>query len=183
MNRYLMLFAFATIFLLTSCDPDEPMIDNEEELITTLNYSLTSSNGDVIILSFVDPDGDGGNAPLITGGTLDANETYTGQLQLLNESVSPSESITEEIEEEDDEHQFFFDSDIAGLSVSYNDQDGDGNPLGLRNTVTTGAAGSGTLTVTLRHEPNKTAEGVADGDITNAGGETDIEVSFPIDVQ
>ncbi|HBK71516.1 MAG TPA: type 1 periplasmic binding fold superfamily protein, partial [Flavobacteriaceae bacterium] len=35
----------------------------------------------------------------------------------------------------------------------------------------------------LRHEPNKSASGVSDGDITNAGGETDIEVIFNITVQ
>jgi len=74
--------------------------------------------------------------------------------------------------------------------------DADGNPVGLSSTLTTGAAGSGTLTVTLRHEPMKSATGVtlrhepmksatgvADGDITNAGGETDIEIVFPVDVQ
>ena len=38
--------------------------------------------------------------------------------------------------------------------------------------------GHGQFTVTLRHEPDKSAQGVSAGDITNAGGETDIEVSL-----
>jgi len=53
----------------------------------------------------------------------------------------------------------------------------------LANTLTTDAAGSGTITVILRHEPDKGASGVNDGDITNAGGETDIEVTFDVTVQ
>ena len=34
----------------------------------------------------------------------------------------------------------------------------------------------------LKHEPNKSAAGVAGGDVTNAGGETDAEMEFPITV-
>ena len=47
--------------------------------------------------------------------------------------------------------------------------------------MTTGSMAnpSATMTVILRHEPNKAGAGVSDGDITNAGGETDIEVTFP----
>ena len=102
---------------------------------------------------------------------------------MFDTSGDETEDIGEEVAEEDDEHQFFFSSTVAGVSVAYNDADGDGNPLGLANTVTTGAAGSGTLTVILRHEPDKNADGVSGGDISNAGGETDIEVAFPIEVQ
>jgi hypothetical protein len=69
------------------------------------------------------------------------------------------------------------------MDHAYDDMDGSGNPIGVANTYLTGDAGSGTFTVTLRHEPNKTAAGVADGDITNAGGETDIEVEFPVTIQ
>ena len=41
----------------------------------------------------------------------------------------------------------------------------------------------GSITVILKHKPMKTAANVSNGDISNAGGETDIEVTFPIDVQ
>ena len=102
---------------------------------------------------------------------------------MWNQSLTPAENIGEEVAEEDDEHQFFFQSTVAGLTVEYGDNDDNGNPLGLLTTVSTGVAGTGTLTVTLRHEPDKNAAGVSDGSIDNAGGETDIEVTFPIDVQ
>jgi len=109
--------------------------------------------------------------------------SYSGSLELKNESESPAEDITAEIAEEDDEHQFFFESSITGLSVAYDDQDGDGNPIGLMSTLTTGSAASGNLIITLKHEPMKSATGVSSGDITNAGGETDIAVTLPINVQ
>ena len=101
-NYFLFL---ALPLLLTSCDKDDPVIPNEEELITTVNYTLTSSDGqDVVLLSFVDLDGDGENQPTIMGGTLSANTVYTGSIELLNEAESPAEDITEEVQEEDDEH-------------------------------------------------------------------------------
>lgn len=169
-------------FLFFSCDPDDPVIPPEPELITTLNYTLTpSSGGDAITLSFQDLDGDGGDAPSITEGTLAANTSYSGSIELLNESETPTENITEEIKEEDEDHQFFFQSSL--VTVSYNDEDSDGNPIGLSSTLTTSAAGSGNLTIILRHEPNKSASGVSDGEIANAGGESDIEVTFAIDVE
>ena len=102
------LILFATL-MFTSCDKNNPEPPVDPEVITTLNYTLSpSSGGSDVSLSFSDLDGDGGNAPIITGGKLEANTTYTGILELLNESVTPTEDITEEIAEEDEEHQFFF---------------------------------------------------------------------------
>lgn len=182
--KFLLLLSITFLVVFNSCKDDDPVEDPEEEVITTLNFTLTPTTGDVVTLAFSDPDGDGGNAPTITGGTLQADMTYTGSLELLNESESPAEDITAEISEEDDEHQFFFStSSDLNLSVSYADQDGNGNPLGLSTTLMTGAASTGTLTVILRHEPAKDASGVSGGDITNAGGETDIEVTFDVTIQ
>jgi len=171
----------AIALLTTSCGDDEVEIPEELEVITTLNYTLTGG-GTTVTLSFQDPDGDGGNAPTITSGTLAANTTYSGSIELRNDIEG--EDITEEIEEEDEEHQFFFQT-TGGISVAYDaeDVDAEGNPVGLENVLTTGAAGDGTVTVILRHEPDKNASGVSDGDITNAGGETDIEVTFDVTVQ
>ncbi len=173
------------LMLSSSCKKDDPVIPHEEELITTLIYTLTPvAGGTAVEMTFRDLDGDGGNAPVITGGTLQANTVYNGSLKLLNESEAPAEDITEEIEEEDHHHQFFF--SVAGgleMDISYADQDSDGRPLGLLTTVDAGNVSSGQLTITLRHEPNKSAAGVADGDITNAGGETDIEVTFDVDIE
>lgn len=177
---------FGSLVFFSGCDDDDqPMPPNEEELITTLTYTLTPSTGGApVVFTFQDLDGDGGNAPVITNGTLQAGVTYTGALSVLNESETPTEDITEEIEEEDAEHQFFFAVGSGlNLAISYTDADADGNPVGLATTAVAGAASSGNLTITLRHEPNKTAAGVRDGDMTNAGGETDIEVTFAVTIQ
>ncbi|WP_338766460.1 hypothetical protein WAF17_03815 [Bernardetia sp. ABR2-2B] len=181
---FLILF-FSSLVLFSSCTDDEdPEIPNEEELITTLTYTLVpEGGGSNVVLSFQDLDGDGGTAPVISGGTLMANTVYNGSIDLLNEAETPAESITAEIEEEDDEHQFFF-ATTGGLNatVAYADTDGT-NPVGLKTTVTTTDASQGKLRVTLRHEPAKDAAGVSDGDITNAGGETDIEVEFDVTIE
>ncbi len=180
---YLLTLLLVCSFAFTSCDKDEPMIPNPEEVITTVIYNLTSTSGDVVVLSWQDLDGDtGGDDPVIVGGTLGANETYTGSIELLNESVTPTEDIGEEVAEEDDEHQLFFETNLPGITVTYDDADGDGNPVGLKTMLTTGDVGSGTITITLKHEPVKDASGVAEGDITNAEGSTDAEVTIPINV-
>lgn len=186
MKKISLLFVLGMVSILsvTSCKKDDPIIENEEEVITTLTYALAPDGGGAsVVLSFKDLDGDGGNAPVIIGGTLAANTTYTGALTLLNETETPAESITAEVLEEAVDHQFFFASSISGVSVAYDDVDPNGKPLGLATTLTTGAEGSGTISVTLRHEPNKSASGVSAGDITNAGGETDIEVTFNVEIQ
>lgn len=155
---------------------------NEEELITTLLLTFTDveNAANTYELRFTDADGDGGNDPVLTGDTLPAGRAYSLALRVLDESGSTPDEITAEIEAEGAEHQFFFQPAGIDLQVTYADTDANGRPVGLLNTAVTGAAGSGTLTVTLRHLPNKTAPGVADGDITNAGGETDIQVAFPV---
>ncbi|NMH89416.1 type 1 periplasmic binding fold superfamily protein [Flavivirga algicola] len=176
----------ALLFVACSNDDNAPVPVIEEEVITTLTATLVpNGSGTTITLQSRDLDGkDGPNAPVIdVSGNLAANTTYTGSFEILNETESPAEDITEEIKEKDEEHQFFFQATNTIASFTYSDADGNGNPIGLSFTLTTGSAGSGTITITLRHEPNKTANGVKDGDITNAGGETDIQASFSVTVQ
>jgi len=182
--KSVLLLLFVNLVMLTSCKKEDPVIPNEEEVITNVNYTLTPDGGGIpVVLSFQDLDGDGGMLPTITGGNLTTNTSYKGVLELFNEQATPIENVNPEILAEAEDHQFFFQTSVSGLTVAYDDQDANNNPLGLKTTLTTTDAGSGTITITLRHEPNKSASGVAGGDISNAGGETDIEVSFAIDVQ
>jgi len=185
MKIYLILATALCSSLIYSCkDKEPPIIPNEEELITTLSYTLTNdSTGDSKVFNFSDLDGDGGNSPVINVEDLAANSSYTGQISLLNESETPAENVLEEVLEEDEDHQFFYNSDITDLSVSYTDFDGNGNPIGASTKLTTADAANGDLTIILRHQPDKSGSGVSDGDITNAGGESDIEVTFSISIQ
>lgn len=178
------VLALATITasLFTSCssDDDAPAIVNEEEVITTVTVSLTSATNGNVTLTSRDLDGDGPDAPVFdVSGNLAANTVYTGSVVFLNETETPAENITTEVEEEDDEHQVFFTAN-GGLDVTTNgfNLDGDGNVLGTSFVVTTGAASTGTYTVTLRHEPTKPNTG-----LTDAGGETDVSASFTVTVQ
>ncbi len=185
MKAHKLLYILPVIVLIafTSCKKD-PEIPNEEELITTLIYTLTPQAGGVpVVMMFQDLDGDGGAEPEIMAGTLSAGVVYNGVIALFNESVNPTEDITEEVEEEGDEHQLFYIVSGTGTLVQYADTDSDGFPLGLATTLTAGEAATGTLTIILRHLPVKTATGVSNGDITFAGGETDIEVTFPLTIE
>lgn len=173
------------ILLLTACQKDDdPVIPNEEELITTLILTMApSGGGDPVIWSFRDLDGDGGQNPVIVTEPLSVNTEYSTTVQLLNETETPAEDITEEVRMEQEEHQFFYVASAGtDLIAVYNDQDANGNPVGLQTTISTGTAGSGTLTVTLIHLPDKTAPGVAVGLPDQAGGETDIEVVFDVEI-
>ncbi|MEZ4853119.1 type 1 periplasmic binding fold superfamily protein [Flavobacterium sp.] len=183
--KHLKLTSFALlVFTLFSCsNDDKPAPVNEEEVITTIKVTLVNG-GNTITLQSQDLDGDGPNAPKVTvSGDLAASTTYLGSVKFLNELENPAENITAEVEEEGVDHQIFYQLTNSLGTITYDDVDDNGNPIGLEFTLVTGNAGSGTLTVTLRHEPNKEASGVSNGDITNAGGSTDAEVSFPILIQ
>ncbi len=176
------LFLLVAVVFFSQCDTEEPEAENEEELITTMTLTFSTAGAADEVFKVYDEDGDGPIAPVYTNGTLTANTSYSVEIEVLNEEEN--ENITEEILQEDEEHQFFFQfSNGLNLDFAYDDVDGDGNPIGVSSIFTTGEASTGTLTVTLRHEPIKDAEDVVDGDITNAGGETDIAATFDVVIE
>ena len=170
----------ASTLIFASCsDDDTPDPVNAEEVITTLTVTLESGS-DTVVMQYQDLDGDGPDAATVTvSGPLSNNTAYDASIVLLNETEDPAENINEEIQEEDLDHQFFY-TVGSGLDVTteYNSFDSAGNPLGLDFYLVTAGASSGGLTFTLRHEPNKPNTG-----LENAGGETDIEVTFDITVE
>lgn len=171
--------------LVFSCNNDDnaPQPVNEEELITTVKVTLTNGSNSIILQS-KDLDGDGPNAPVVTvSGNLAANTTYSGTIQFLNESVNPVDNITDEIEAEDNDHQIFYQLASGLGTITYTDVDSNSKPVGLTFNYQTGNANAGNLIVTLRHLPNKSASGVSSGDITNAGGSTDAQVTLPVTIQ
>lgn len=174
------IFATALIFSCSSDDDSTPEPVLEEEVITTMTITLEADGQADVILQTQDLDGDGPDLPVVTvSGNLSSNTNYSGSITLLNETEDPAENMTEEIEEEDLEHQFFY-SVGSGLDAQtdYNDADSEGNPLGLDFVLSTYSASSGSITFTLRHEPNKPNMGLED-----AGGETDIEATFNVSIQ
>lgn len=184
----LMTLAVMAVLTFSSCsnDDDAPVQVNEEEVITTVTVTLTDGT-DTIVLSSYDADGEGSGAPVVTttGGNLKQNKTYNGTIELLNQMENPAENITQEVQQEGLEHQFFYTINPSNLaSFAYSDTDTNGNPIGIQFTMTTsGITGSGTVNFILKHQPNKTATGVSTGDITNAGGSTDVDVTFDVTVE
>ncbi len=191
MKKQILLSTMLVLTLIfTGCSDDDPVVVNEQEVITTVVVTLTNGN-DSYVLSWEDLDGDGPDEADVIGGTMPAG-TYEGYIQLLNKTVEEFNAdgtlneeyyVTLEILEEDVDHQFFFNS-TNGLDVvsAYTDMDILGKPIGQQFGLVANVS-SGDLNIILLHEPDKNAAGVSDGDITNAGGETDIDITFPIIVQ
>ncbi len=181
MKKQILLLPILTLlFMFTNCTDDSDSV-NEEEVITTMTVTLTPVTGGTnVVLQTRDLDGEGGEDSVVTvSGPLTSGESYSGSIVLLNETEDPAENITEEIQGEKEEHQFFF---VAGgnldITTSYDDEDMNGNPVGLSFTLTAGSASDGNFTVILKHEPTKPNTGIND-----AGGITDIEETFVITVQ
>ncbi len=196
----------STLFL-AACGGDDDGGDggdggNENEVITTVTLDFApDGGGDAVTAAFNDPDGDGGEAPTVDPIILADGVTYAMTVTFENRLEDPPEDITEEVADESDEHQIFYTGTAvdgpasaqpeAALAHSYDDEDANGLPVGLENTVVA-AAGSGELTVTLRHlppvndEPVKVddlAQQVSDGGFGSVAGSTDAQVDFMVTVE
>lgn len=190
------MMAMLVGFAFTSCEKDDPEVPHEHEVFSNVSLTLTpDGGGDEIEFHWHDENGDLVVDPdEIESGSLAANTTYNAVISFNEEEEEHDEHDHDEEEDEehdhDDidaeilteatEHQLFY-STVSGLTITYNDEDTDGNPLGLKTIfITDDTFNGGDLKVTLRHEPIKSAEGVSEGDITNAGGETDLEITFSL---
>lgn len=168
-----------SIVLLESCDKEDPKPVHEPEVITTVEVTLVA-DGSVtpVTLKFFDEDGEQGSiAPLITvSSPLKAGTTYSAVIELWNETVDPPRNVSAEVAEEADDHLFCFDVSAGDVTINYQDQDGNGRPIGMLTTWVVGAAGNAQVTVLLRHQPD-TKTGECPG-----GGETDVQVTFDLNI-
>lgn len=188
--KQIKIFAIAlTALFAASCSDDDSttaMPVNEQEAISTIKATFVPvGGGTTVTLTSRDLDGDGPNPPVNTvSGPFAAGVSYTGNVQFLNELAGTVEDVTAEIREEGDHHQLFFVQTGGNLGTFiYTDADENGKPIGLTVTYNAAAtAATGQLQMVLIHHPNKDAEGVANGSITNAGGSTDAEVIFNVSV-
>ncbi|PHN02643.1 type 1 periplasmic binding fold superfamily protein [Flavilitoribacter nigricans] len=184
MNQILKFFtlgfiAFSLIGITACQKDDDDMTDpgNEQEVITTVQLEFTPElGGDVLTFVFSDPDGPGGQAPAVDNIELAANTTYEVTVEFIDNSGSTPVFITDEVQEEAEEHLVCYEvtGDLSPLTIK--DQDMNGDALGLIATMMTGDAGSGDLTVSLKHEP------VKDSATPCSTGETDVEATFQVTV-
>ena len=187
------LFLLAVLSMgFASCMSEDPEKENEGEVITdvTLNFQEVDASNNPIgaIFSFKASDSQGiavGSTPTVQTINLTKGKKYLMTIEVLN--AIENEDITQEIVEEAAEHQFYFlgsafSSNI--LSIAY--ADAGGIALGLRNFLTVSSSpgtNNTTMRVVLRHDLNKSFTGANNPNFENfvqAGGETDLDITFPI---
>jgi len=175
------LVAFSSIFQACKKDEKDPAPTNPGEVITTVKLFLRNVADTTETASATWKDPDGGNASNATVDSLflSPNKTYEGTVLFLDETKNPAEDITEEILEEDDEHLVVYKPlgfTENQLKFTIKDRDKNNLPVGLIYQLKTEVTGKGKLDVLLKHQP-----GVKNG--TEAPGETDAEVSFPVRIR
>ena len=164
------------IFLISifSCSKDTPEIVNEEELITTVELSFNTQGESEQKIRWET------TAPNTAEIILKSNTEYEVQITFLDESdPGDIENINEEIIEEVDEHQVFF--EFSGVTISYVQSDSDPldsnqNPVFINTVWSTSVASSGIVRAFLIHEPTTKNSTTRNG----FGGETDVSVDTPI---
>jgi hypothetical protein len=116
-SKKLLLVATAVALVIAGCkkdketvpDPEEPA--NETEVMTTFKMTFVDSvnSANVITATFRDPDGDGGKPPVqFDTIKLEPNKTYLASVLILDETKSPADTTSNEIEEEANDHLFFY---------------------------------------------------------------------------
>ncbi|MDX1420240.1 MAG: hypothetical protein R3181_09760 [Rubricoccaceae bacterium] len=173
-------FAFLAVALaFAGCDTNEPdpIGPGEEELVTEVTLTLvnTADASDTVTITASDPDGDGAGITFSPSrAALQAGATYDGSIE-LRDTIN-DEDITEEVEEEAEEHLFRYTLAPSG-SVTVTDEDANGFDVGLQFQVAVdaAAAGDGTLNVVLYHfdeEPKTGNDATSD--------EIDVDIDFPV---
>lgn len=202
-NRHVRMISCLGIALglgLAACGDDEdPMTPdpsvNPEEVITTMTVTLTPQGGGTpVVAVFRDVDGDGGMPATVTQPQpLTAGTTYDVAVELLDETKNPPEDITEEIEEEAEEHLFIYVVTGGVATVTITDREseypngnmvGDDLPVGLEAELTATSAGTGSLQVVLLHLPPENGTPVKTPAVGLGDGfEEDINQTFQLTVQ
>jgi hypothetical protein len=170
--------------VLAACDSTDPGEDGagEEEVISNVTITLENAadNSTVTAEAVFD---EAGVLQSVETLTLAAGATYDGSITLRNRFEN--EDITAEVDDERDEHQFFYvpQGDVSdALTIAITDTDSNDNPVGLEFTVgvADGASGSGDVRVVLGHYDERPKE--ANETIANIP-ETDIDFTYPVTIE
>jgi hypothetical protein len=188
MRKLLLIAVLSNSILLFSCNKDEkkdsPSPEVENEIITTVQISLKDSLTDqTTSFKWENLGGYGlGSVTTIDTIKLEPNKTYLATILLLNKTnLQAIDTISNEVAELKNEHQFFYNS-TANIVSSYINSDVDDHnvPVGLFPKFKTGSISKGNLELTLKHQPGVKPK-TGNGDINQ--GSTDVMVSFPVDIK
>ncbi|MEO7992130.1 MAG: hypothetical protein ABI663_21440 [Chryseolinea sp.] len=192
------ILVMISLAAITGCNNEDPAKQDVPEFISSVKLIFTPvGGGTTISATATDPDGLGSGSITIDHPiNLVKNASYTLTFEILNNLAAPTDpeyNIGNEIEEEADEHQFFFawtnnvfsnptgngNIDNRSDPLNYNDEDANGLPIGLVTSWTaTDVASAGTFKVLLKHQPNLKSNTTSSTD-----GETDIDLTFDITVE
>lgn len=182
MKKILLQLSATALVLCTvsACKKDkteDPAPTNQGEVITTMKLIISDGFTAPDTVTFYDPDGAGGTAATKDSIILDNSNFYVMEVLLLNETASPVDTISSEVEDEGVQHQFVYSATPASgfMTTSLYDTDLNGNALGLSCNLNTGSAGKGSFRVQLRHYNSETDK------INQTNNySTDIDVTFGV---
>ena len=184
MNRihYKTLFlSLVAVIVLGSCGKDDPpvIITPAIETITTFRLLMFPDLDKPFQISYRDTDGSGPRDPIIVTDEGVANTGYSSELTLLDESIVPEKDINSEILAESVNYQIFYVGNGIDFTLDYEDEDVNGNPIGLKTRITFGDAADGSMTIIVRYNPTKNSS----NNPTSAGGTTIAEVTIPLKIE
>lgn len=166
--------------LLDSCKNDA--LPTTSEHITTLRVVLQNLNPNytypIDTFTYVNFNETKSSPPsYVDTIKLQAKSSYSIQVILLNETLSPVQNMTDTIEARGDNHLMLYSIDPTELfSLRILDKDSKGLPIGLMSNWTTTDTTNGWLRMILRQQPgNKNG--------TQTPGVTDFEADFPVVVR
>ena len=201
-NLFIAALVISSLVFLIGCKVKDPVPENIPELITRATITFTpsgGSSGSTIVVTATDPDNIGAQDIKVDGPiNLVKGTTYSLAIKLVDGLYQPTDTfydVSKQIEEEAEEHQFFFSWNVGlfsnpagdgnidnrndpvnyGLSVDKN-----GRPVGLTtiwSTASTPSTGSNSFRVLLKHQPD-----IKSDVSTSADGETDLDLTFIINV-
>ena len=171
----------SAVILWAACNKKEqavspPLPGNEALTTMVLKATNTTDPTDTPSAKWVELDPTGATPPDTSLATLHLkpNASYTVQIQLLDSLVD----VTPEIKTRENYHLFCFDV-APGVKLTCVQTDKDTNPtplpIGLTDLFTTTSISSGSLEVTLHHQPN-----VKNGSCSP--GSIDMDCTFTVNI-
>ena len=202
LKSLILLLITGSLISLSGCKNDDPEPENIPELVTKVTLKFTPAGGGAeVTVTATDPDGEGVQDIKVDGSiNLIKGTQYTLALELINGLYKVGEdgyNITAEVEEEGDEHQFFFrfsegvfssptgtgnikdnSSSTAG-SINYLDKDANNLPTGISTSWTSSSVATSdkSFRVVLKHQPD-----IKSSTSTSLDGESDLDISFVLNV-
>lgn len=157
-------------------DPKDPHDGDDHESITTVDLKFKEvESGVTFTARWNDPDGPGGNSPVVDSILLDVGKSYDLEIRFLDLSGDHAHDLTNDLRTDADEHtlcvDFYLESNLTVEKIEVEARDAELNAKFRWNVL---MADRGECGVTLMHHPDLSKTGSCDQ------GETDVDVKFPI---